>query len=152
MPFALFSQLREATECYTLARFLAAISLASALVESILNRDSRLATRSDLRRIEGWILLNNPNLLAAGEAGLPVRELLEPHESPAAQAPVRFVALRSTIAHGDREDFPSRQGECSPVLEGAARAQLDKAARFLVAWFNTCPDIQTASVAPTPVP
>lgn len=152
MPFPLFSQLREATECYTLGRFLATISLASALVESVLNRDSRLATRGAVRRIEGWIWLNNPNLLAAGEAGLPVQELLEPGESVAAQAPVCFVALRSTITHADGDDFPSHQGECSAVLEGPARTQLDKAARFLVTWFNTCPDIQTASAVSTPAP
>lgn len=147
MPLDLFSYLREATGCYTLARFLAAISLASALVEAILNRDSRLAGRGDLQRVDGWILLNNRNLLRASEAGLPVRELLGPAEAAADEAPLSFIHLRNRIAHGHLAGFPGQLSDESPALEGAARTQLDKASRFLVAWFNTCPDIQNR--APT---
>lgn len=142
MPLDLFSYWREATGCYALARFLAAISLASALVEAILNRDSRLGGQGDLRRVDGWILLDIRNLLRASEGGLPVRELLGPAEAAADEAPLSFIQLRNRIAHGHLAGFPGHLSDDSPALEAAARTQLDKASRFLVAWFNTCPDIQ----------
>ncbi len=147
MPLDLFSYLREATGCYTLARFLAVISLASALVEAILNRDSRLAERGDLRRVDGWILLNNRNLLRASAAGLPVRELLGAAEAVEDEAPLSFIHVRNRITHGHLAGFPGQLSDDAPALEAAARTQLDKASRFLVAWFNTCPDIQ--NLAPT---
>jgi len=145
MPLDLFSYLREASGCYDLARFLGTVALASALIEAILNRDSRMLHRNELRRIDGWILLNNQNLIAAADAGLPVRELLDVGENLADAAPVRFVELRNKVAHGDLTDFPDHLSDYSPTFEAAARAQLGKASRFLVAWFNTCPDIQNGA-------
>ncbi len=147
MPLDLFSYIREAARSYELALFLGAVSTASAFVETILNRDSRLRGRSDLRRIDGWILLNNQNLLAALRAGYPVGELLDSGESVESGAPIQFVEARNKVAHGDLGDFPDHLSDYSPVFEATARSQLDKASHFLVTWFNTSPDIQDSGRA-----
>ncbi len=139
MPRDLFSYIREASLCYSLARFLATIALSSALVETILNRDPRLRKREGLRRIDNWILLNNKNLKIAQVAGLPVDELLQRGEVATQKTPLRFVALRNKIAHGDLGDFPDHLSDYSPTFESAAKDQLLLATKFLVAWFNTCP-------------
>ena len=62
MPLDLFSYLREASLSFSVSRFLATISMSSALVEIIINRDSRVATRTSVNRMDGWASLSNRNL------------------------------------------------------------------------------------------
>jgi hypothetical protein len=62
---------RDASNCYEAGRFLACILAASAAVEIILNKDSRMR-----RVIRGWQNMNAKLLRTAGKANLPVRELL----------------------------------------------------------------------------
>ncbi|MDA2913260.1 hypothetical protein MYX77_04755 [Acidobacteriia bacterium AH_259_A11_L15] len=143
MPLDLFSYLREASLCFSVSRFLAAISMSSALVEIIISRDSRMAGRPNVHRIYGWATLNNRNLREAMEAGLPVDVLCEDGENLGeGQPPIRFVRLRHRLAHGDLRDFPEALADYSPPYEEEASGQLNKAMRFLVAWFNSTPDIQ----------
>ncbi len=137
IPLELFAYLREAKLCFSLGHFLATLLLSGALAELILNKDLRLAKRSDLRRIGNWILLNNNNLAIAKSEGLPVSELLDSGENIHAPNAIRFVQSRNKIAHGDlstyQPDLPERNAE----WERAARDQLQKAMRFLVSWFNS---------------
>ena len=53
MPMDLFSYIREAALCFTVARFLATIVLSSSAVELILNRDRRTQKHEELKRISG---------------------------------------------------------------------------------------------------
>ena len=145
MPLDLFSYLRDASLCFSVSRFLAAISMSSGLAEIIINRDSRMANRPGVHRSDGWASLSNRNLREAREAGLPVTELLDRGEDIANdQPPIRFVQLRHKVAHGDLRDFPEALSDYSPPYEDEARDQLNKAMRFLIAWFNSTPDIQRA--------
>jgi len=137
MPLELFAYLREASLCFSMGRFLATLSLSGALVEVILNKDPRLAKRSDLRRIGNWILLNNNNLAIAKSEGLPVSELLDSGENPHAPDAIRFVDSRNKIAHGDLATYQPDLPERNPEWEREARDQLQKAMRFLVSWFNS---------------
>ncbi len=143
MPLDLFSYLREASLCFTVSRFLAAISMSSGLAEIIINRDSRMANRQGVHRLDGWASLSNRNLREAREAGLPVTELLDGGEDVANdQHAIRFVRLRHKVAHGDLRDFPEALTDYSPPYEDEAKNQLSKAMKFLIAWFNSTPDIQ----------
>ena len=143
MPLDLFSYLREASLCFSVSRFLAAISMSSGLVEIIINRDARVATRTGVHRIDGWASLSNRNLREARDAGLPVTELLDGGEDVANdQPPIQFVRLRHKVAHGDLRDFPEALTDYSPPYEDEAKNQLSKAMKFLIAWFNSTPDIQ----------
>ena len=120
--------------------------MSSALVEIIINRDSRMANRQGVHRVDGWASLSNRNLREARETGLPVVELLDSGEDLANdQPPIRFVRLRHKVAHGDLRDFPEALSEYSPPYEDEARDQLNKAMRFLIVWFNSTPDIQPAA-------
>ena len=139
----LFSYVREAALCYSVGRYLATISLSGALIETIINRDSRMSMRPHVRRIDGWATLNNRNLREAESAGLPVRVLLKQGENLTDKSPIDFVRHRNKIAHGDLADHPAGLTDYSPVYEEMARDQLTKATNFLIEWFNSSPDIQT---------
>ena len=53
MPLDLFSYIREAGLCFSVARFLATIVLSSTAVELVVNRDRRTRSNPTLRRIGG---------------------------------------------------------------------------------------------------
>lgn len=101
MPLDVFSYIREAGKARDSKCFMASIAMSSALVELIINRDSRTRTKKGLRRVAGWATLNNANLSIAKGAGLPVHKLLRKGEDVAQVAAVEFVRLRNKVAHGD---------------------------------------------------
>ena len=53
MPIDLFSYIREASRCFSVARYLAAIAMASCAVELVLNRDRRAARHRSQPRLGG---------------------------------------------------------------------------------------------------
>ncbi len=94
MPLDLFSYVREASLCFTIARYLACLVLSSSAVELVLNRDTRTKDLGDLRRVAGWATLNNQNLDTALRHGLPVNSLLSAGESLKDTTPIAFVNRR----------------------------------------------------------
>jgi hypothetical protein len=142
MPLDLFSYVREAALCFSVARFLATIVLSSSAVELILNRDQRTRGHPELRRIAGWATLNNQNLAIAGAQGLPVSELVSAGENLASAEPVRFVGRRNKVAHGEISHMFRNLTDYDPSAEQEALDQLWKAERFVVDWFNSAPDVQ----------
>jgi hypothetical protein len=95
MPSDLFAYGREAPNCFDLRRYLATIILATAQIEIILNKDSRM------RRVDdGWRTLKMKLLGDAAGKGLPVHCLLAEGESLRA-ASIGFVDLRNRLAHGN---------------------------------------------------
>jgi hypothetical protein len=146
MPMDLFSYIREAALCFTVARFLATIVLSSSAVELILNRDRRTQKHQELKRISGWATLNNQNLIVAREQGLPVEVLLSQDENLAHAQPIRFVERRNKVAHGEIAHMIRNLVDYDPAAEQEALDQLSKAERFVVDWFNTAPDVQDCSI------
>ena len=136
-----FSYISEASLCFSVSMYLAAIVLSSALPELIINRDSRTKALGGLSRFDGWVGLNNANLRLVGQAGLPVRSLLSPSEDLAATEPITFVKRRNKFAHGEIMTFIRGISRYDPQLEAEAFDQLKKAQHFHVEWFNTTPDI-----------
>jgi hypothetical protein len=147
MPIDLFSYIREASRCFTVARFLAAITMASSAVELILNRDRRTRRHEDMRRVGDWATLNNGNLIAAGALGLPVQHLCSPGEHLDLKPPLVFVERRNKVAHGEVLQMLSSLSDYDPKAEEEALDQLQKAQRFVVEWFNTAPDVQERCIA-----
>jgi hypothetical protein len=145
MPLDLFSLIREAGACYTLARYLGAIALSAAAVELVMNRDRRTAGLA-LRRIDGWATLNNRNLALVQPAGLPVPTLLSAGESVADRQPIAFIRRRNKVAHGDFGDFVTTLSDYDPAAENDARDEVLKAQSFVVEWFNTAPDVQDGHI------
>ena len=142
MPTDLFSYIREASSCFSVARYLAAITMASCAVELVLNRDSRTRGHGGMRRIGGWATLNNPNLITAGNLGLPVQHLCSTNEQMQPTPSLLFVERRNKVAHGDVSDLIS-----DISAEEEALDQIQKADRFLLEWFNTAQDVQERRIA-----
>ena len=145
MPIDLFSYIREASRCYTLAQYLAAITMSSSAIELILNRDQR-TKGLQLKRIGEWATLRNDNLSVAGNLGLPVSLLVDAGEDITQKAPIRFVNRRNKVAHGDVDYLLSTLADYDSSAESEAFDQIIKAQRFVVEWFNTSPDVQTGSI------
>ena len=76
IPSDVFAYGREAPNCFDQRRYLATIILATAKIEMILNKDSRMR-----RAGGGWRTLNTKLLRDAAGKGLPVHCLLTPGES-----------------------------------------------------------------------
>jgi hypothetical protein len=146
MPLDLFSYIREAAACFTVARFLATIVLSSSAVELILNRDRRLTGLEGLRKIGGWTTLNNQNLAIAAGQGLPTRVLTSDEETLVGDTPIRFVARRNKVAHGEIAEMFRNLTDYDPGAEQESFDQLSKAQRFVVDWFNTAPDVQECHI------
>ena len=133
---------RDAGNCYEDGRFLACILAASAAVEIILNKDSRMCSGRP-----GWRAMNVKLLRIAQKAGLPVDSLLEVGETLKTDRSVTFVRLRKGIAHGNLDGIidTSQEGfalDYSAKARALALEHLNKADRFVLEWFNTAPDVQ----------
>jgi hypothetical protein len=115
MPIDLFSYIREASSCFDVARYLAAITMASCAIELILNRDGRTRRHGGMRRINGWATLNNPNLITAGGLGLPVQLLCSTNEQMQSTPPLLFVERRNRVANGDVGDLISDISDYDPI-------------------------------------
>ena len=146
MPLDLFSYIREAALCFSVARFLATVILSSCTVELILNRDRRTTGITDFRRIGSWITLNNQNLKIAGELGLPIAPLISAGEDIDSRRPIRFVERRNKVAHGDVADMLRSLSDYDPHAEDEAYDQLIKAENYCVEWFNGAPDVQQSHI------
>ena len=96
MPTDLFSYIREADLCFSVARYLATIVLSSSAVELILNRDRRTKAHEKLTRTrEGWATLNSHNLRISQREGLPAKMLLSSDESLDQGKRIVFVERRN---------------------------------------------------------
>lgn len=146
MPLDLFSYIREASTCFTIARYLACLVLSSGAVELILNKDSRTKDLVDLRRIGGWATLSNQNLDIASRYGLPVNSLLSGGENLKNAVPVTFVNRRNKVAHGEIFPLIRDLSDYDPSAEAEALDQLTKSQRFVIEWFNSAPDVQTCTI------
>jgi hypothetical protein len=142
MPIDLFSYFREAGLCFSVARYLAAITLSSCAVELILNRDRRTRKHHEFRRIGGWVTLNNQNLIVAGRLGLPVLSLCSDGESLETNSPLAFIERRNKVAHGEVLPMLSTLSDYDAKAEQEALDQILKGQRFIIEWFNTAPDVQ----------
>jgi hypothetical protein len=140
-PIDLFSYIREAALCFEIGRYLPAIALASHGAELILRRDHRTRTSGALVRQDGErITLSTRNLLTAREFGLPTEALLSPGETLEQDASIIFVERSERVAHGDVSSWFRAISEYLPPVEHEALDQLEKAQRFVVAWFNSYPE------------
>jgi hypothetical protein len=146
MPIDLFSYIREASRCFIIARYLAAIAMASCAIELVLNRDSRTRGAA-MRRIGGWATLNNLNLITANTLGLPVQYLCSADEQIQSTPPLLFVERRNKVAHGDVMHMIATLSDYDAKAEDEALDQILKAQRFVVEWFNTAPDVQERHIA-----
>jgi hypothetical protein len=146
MPQDLFSYIREASMCFTIARYLACLVLSSSAVELILNKDTRMKDLRDIRRIGGWATLNNRNMEIGAEYGLPSEVLLSPGERLADATPIEFIKRRNQIAHGEILPLIRNLSDYDPLAELEALDQLTKSQRFVVGWFNSAPDVQTRKI------
>jgi hypothetical protein len=143
---------REAPNCFDQKRYLATIILASAMVEVILNKDTRM-----LRLGGGWRNLNMKFLKEAGRKGFPVARLLGTGESFGG-ASIEFIELRNRIAHGNLSGIVGFEHRGTPDYSPEARERalnhLRKAEDFVVDWYNTSPDVQERRIRhhrwPTP--
>ena len=142
MPIDLFSYFREALRCFAIAQFLGAITLSSCAVELILNRDQRVRSNTELRRIGGWTTLNNHNLIIASSLGLPVSSLCSANESLQKEPPLVFVERRNKVAHGEVMPMLKTLSDYDPRAEEEALDQVIKSQNFVIEWFNTAPDVQ----------
>jgi hypothetical protein len=145
VPGDLFAYAREAMSCFIERRYIASITMASATVELVLNRDSRMRIGRS-----GWRSLNAKLARNAATNGLPVELLLEPHETFKTDSSARFVALRNQLAHGNLESvIEFKTGgptDYNPEAREVALNHLNKAQAFVVEWFNGSPDIQRGLV------
>jgi hypothetical protein len=142
MPIDLFSYIREADRCFTLAQYLSTISASSCAVELILNRDKRMKTL----QIKGWMKLNSKNLISAERLGLPVSALFSVNES-LKQRSITFVDRRNRVNHGEILSMLSTLSDYDDFAENEALDQITKAQKFVVEWFNTSPDVQEGLIA-----
>jgi hypothetical protein len=142
-PLDLFSYIREAALCFEIGRYLPAIALASQSAELVLQRDQRTRTKLTPDRQDGMrITLSTSNLIAARELGLPTEALLSPGEKIEQNVSIIFVERSDRIDHGDVSSWFRAISEYLPPVEHEALDQLEKAQRFVVAWFNSSPDVQ----------
>jgi hypothetical protein len=146
LPMDLFSYCREAGYCLSDGRFLASIAMASTAVELILNRDRRLKTLPDLKRISGWASLNNHNLRIAWANGLPTEKLLMADDDLDGRLPIAFVELRNKVAHGEIAHFVRDLSDFDQAAAEAATVQELKMRHFVSEWFNTAPDVQEGHI------
>jgi len=125
---------REATWCFMDKRYLAAIMMASAMVEVILNKDSRLTTAG-----RHWDPLDMKSIRTAKKAGLPVERLLEPDETLKGKS-ILFLELRNKMAHGNLTGLIGFENVGTTDYSGKARSlalkHLEKSQFFEVDWFN----------------
>jgi hypothetical protein len=142
-PVDLFSYIREAALCFEIGRYLPAIALASASCELILNRDHRTKSDPDLVRSHSRrVALCAQNLKAAHRLGLPTDALLSADERFDPEGPILFLDRADQVARGDVSEWMRGISDYFPAVEHEALDQLEKAQRFVVAWFNSSPDIQ----------
>jgi hypothetical protein len=139
MPSDLYAYGREAPNCFDQRRYLATIVLATAEVEIVLNKDSRM------RRVkDGWRTLNMKLLRDADGKGLPVQRLLAEGESLRG-ASIEFVDLRNRLAHGNLAGIVGFEHNGTPDYSAEARkaalVQMKKATAFVMEWYNTSPDV-----------
>jgi hypothetical protein len=146
MPLDLFSYFREAGRCRDDRRFLAAIAMASTAVELILNRDRRLRGVKGFRQVSGWRTLNKRNLRLALEHGLPVGTILSAGEDLGSNLPLAFVELRNKVAHGQIGYLVRDLSDYDGGAERLAAEQHKKMHDFIIAWFNTAPDVQEGHI------
>jgi hypothetical protein len=140
-PLDLFSYIREAALCFEIGRYLPAIALASQSAELILRRDQRTRTSVALVRQDGErITLSTRNLVTARELGLPTEALLSSGERLEQVASIIFVERSERVARGDVSSWFRAISEYLPPVEYEALDQLEKAQRFVVAWFNSYPE------------
>ena len=147
MPTDLFSYTREASLCFSVARYLATIVLSSSAVELILNRDRRTKAHGRmLRTREGWATLNSHNLRIIQDEGLPATALLSSDENLANDKRIVFVNRRNRVAHGELSNLVHGVADYDPGAEKEASDQLQKSDRFVIEWFNTSPDVQNGAI------
>src|ERR1035438_9589791 len=94
-PSDVFAYGREAASCFGEKRYLATITMASAMVEVILNKDGRMRIS-----IAGWRTLTMKLVRAGQRNGLPVDRLLDAGESLGTKS-IAFIEMRNRTAHGN---------------------------------------------------
>lgn len=143
-PVDLFSYIREAALCYEIGRYLPAIASASLSAKLILERDQRVQCHpSVVRYDQEGIALCSDNLKLARDLGLPTEALLSENEKIDGGATIIFVERSNRVIRGDVLGWFRGISDYSPTFEHEALDQLEKAQRFVVAWFNTFPDNET---------
>jgi len=144
-PLDLFSYVREAALCFEIGRYLPAIAIASQSVALILKRDRRLHTGivSDPNDGTGTTL-STRSLAEAAKLGLPTALLLSPTEAFDSRGPIAFVERSNRVLRGDVSVWFHAISEYVPSVEHEALDQLEKAQRFVVAWFNSSHEIHGA--------
>ena len=139
-PSDVFAYGREALHCFMDRRYLATITMANALVEIVLNKDSRMRTSTGM-----WCTLSLKLVRTAERHGLPVHQLLNQGEGLTGKS-LAFIDLRNRIAHGNLAGLIGFEHEGTPDYSAHAREvaleHLEKAERFEVEWYNTSPDVQ----------
>jgi hypothetical protein len=119
--------------------------MSSALVERIINMDSRMLPDHPGRRY-----LTARELRTAQKRGLPVDQLLGASDDLKRDDTVRFLMLRNQLAHGNLDGLIEfGGGGPTDYYEGARTAALEhlmKAAKFEVEWYNTAPDVQEGRI------
>jgi hypothetical protein len=142
-PLDLFSYIREAALCFEIGRYLRAMALASQSAELVLKRDQRTRTKLTPEPQHGMsITLSTRNLIAGRELDLPTDALLSPGEKLEQGASIIFVERGDRVDHGDVSSWFRAISEYLPPVEHEALDRLEKAQRFVVAWFNSSPDVQ----------
>lgn len=137
-PVDLFSYIREAALCFEVGRYLPAIALASVSAKLILERDQRTRSHPSLIRHDGQgIVLCSRNLTTARGLGLPTDALLSANEKLDANGSVVFVERSERVIRGDVSSWFRAISDYLPAAEHDALDQLEKAQRFVVAWFNS---------------
>ncbi len=144
-PRDLFAFGREALFCFQNRLYLSSIVMASAVVERIVNMDSRMQAGHPGRRY-----LTARELRTAQARGLPIHHLLDPSDDLRRDATVRFLVLRNQLAHGDLEGLLEfRGGGATDYFDSARIAALDhfmKSQRFEAEWYSTAPDVQEGRI------
>jgi hypothetical protein len=139
-PSDVFACGREAGNCFEEKRYLATITMASAMVEVILNKDSRMRISAG-----GWRTLTMKLVRAGQRNGVPVDRLFDAGEGLTTRS-IAFIELRNRIAHGNLTDLVgfehSGTPDYSPEAREVALKHLAKAENFVVEWYNTSPDVQ----------
>lgn len=152
-PLDLFSYIREAALCFEIGRYLPAIAIASQSVELILRRDRRVqpGTVSDPNDGTG-ATLSIHSLAEAARLGLPMALLLSPTETFEPRGSIAFVERYDRVLRGDVSVWFHAISEYVPSVEHEALDQLEKAQRFVVAWFNSSHEIHGAQGSTVPGP
>jgi hypothetical protein len=114
--------------------------MAHAMVEIILNKDSRMRLPTQM-----WRTLSLKLVRLADRRGLPVKQLMDDSESLKGKS-LAFIDLRNRIAHGNLAGLIGFEHQGTPDYSARARdialEHLTKAERFEVEWYNTSPDVQ----------